>query len=299
VAPPAVIRRPFVVLVPPWSLKSYILHESILWSKHATSLIRVVSVSVISWLKLSSKWFWRTQSDDLKLIVYTTSRTFIDMITSPEYMRRVPPKSSSYSAFDINRSITKIIVDSTHVYRKTQGRAKIPLALYENLLADGLIEEPPLPPAKKGQSYKPPTFFKYLPVRMWRHSTSASSKKATYCYTVISKLPKHSGVATEVPRGSPAYKSKALRKDSNFPDLGISSFYYLLQSALFESRQRGRPAKAKSGQVGKPHKLAVPSFLERQAEVDRVYGTAKVPDALVRAAEGRLEDEEDESEVLQ
>ena len=131
-----------------------------------------------------------------------------------------------------------------------------------------------------------------------RHNADGS-KRATYSYTVIEGLPKHSGEATQVPLGSPAYKAKALRRESNSPDIGISSFYYLLQSSLFEGppERAGRPKKPthNSGR-GRPHKTSVPSFAARQARIDEVCG-ANLPE-IVRVAEGRLPDEVDDGDVL-
>lgn len=132
----------------------------------------------------------------------------------------------------------------------------------------------------------------------WSRHHTANSTKATYSYTVIEGLPPHSGVATQVPFESQAYKDKALKPESNSPDIGISSFYYLLQSSPFERPTVGRPRRrSHSGRGGRPHTASVPSFAERQIRVDEEFG-ASLPE-VVRVAEGRLLAEADESEELQ
>jgi len=50
---------------------------------------------------------------------------FIGWLISLENSAQVPSTSSSISAFDVNQSITRYIVENTHVYRKTGWKAKI------------------------------------------------------------------------------------------------------------------------------------------------------------------------------
>jgi formamidopyrimidine-DNA glycosylase len=91
-----------------------------------------------------------------------------------------------------------------------------------------------------------------------------------YCYTVIEDIPQQQHpaiIAEKVSRLgndgklSPEYSSKALSHLSNKPDIGISSFYYLLTSAEAVKRVIGRPARQTGGSRGKPNKSSLPSYL--------------------------------------
>ena len=101
-----------------------------------------------------------------------------------------------------------------------------------------------------------------------------------------------------MPVDSPSYKAKALGPESNSPDIGVSSFYYLLQSSLFQQKRKaGRPPKPRSGAIGRPRVVSIPTFGSRQAVIDEAYGLG-VPEDLVREAEGRLEDEEEYADLV-
>ena len=129
----------------------------------ACMVAEVLHTAMIHPLQIASSIFCRGHlfGPEVKLrqAIVAAIGQFSSWITSQEYSARVSSTSSSVSAFDVNRSITKYIVDNTHVYRKTGGRAKISLDLYKALVEKNLV-------TVTLDRHEPR--HKYLPVYMWK-----------------------------------------------------------------------------------------------------------------------------------
>lgn len=124
-------------------------------------------------------------------------------------------------------------------------------------------------------------------------------RKWKYCYTVIKDLPQGSEKNIEMIKRlhngklTSAYEKKALKADSKIPDIGISSFHYLLNSVDAVRQLVGRPANQNSGLRGKPNKNSLPNYLtygEKQDLVRQTAGVTAIED-LAQAEDGVLDDE--------
>ena len=125
----------------------------------ASMVAEILHLAKIHPLERASFVFTQGDSRLTRLAIVDAISQFISWIQGHEYSIRVPPTSSSVSAFDVNRSITRYIVGTTHVYRKTQGKARIPLDMYEALVKKSLVTRTP---AKNDPGHR------LLPVFMWK-----------------------------------------------------------------------------------------------------------------------------------
>lgn len=96
---------------------------------------------------------------------------------------------------------------------------------------------------------------------------------------------------------TPEYKKKALTAFSNTPDIGIQSFYYLLDRAEATAHLTGRPPAENSGRRGRPARGALPGTMTFGEIMNMINGMHPyVEQQWANNAHGLQDDEEEEED---